>query len=134
MSALLAAMSEADVPVILAGDFNVVPTERDMYPSKSSWRNDALVQPAPRAAYQRLLALGYSDAVRIRHPEPSEAHYTYWDYKRDGWRRGHGLRIDHLLLSQAMTGRLLDAGVDQDTRGRDGASDHAPVWITLSDP
>ena len=125
------AMREANVPVVLAGDFNVVPTERDMYPSKSSWKNDALVQPAPRAAYQRLLALGYSDAVRTRHPEPSAAHYTFWDYKRDGWRRGHGLRIDHLLLSREVSGRLLDAGVDQDTRGLDGASDHAPVWITL---
>jgi exodeoxyribonuclease-3 len=128
------AMREANVPVILAGDFNVVPTERDMYPSKSSWRNDALVQPAPRAAYQRLLALGYRDAFRLRHPEPSEAHYTFWDYKRDGWRRGHGLRIDHLLLSQAVSRRVLDAGVDRDVRGRVGASDHAPVWITLSDP
>jgi exodeoxyribonuclease-3 len=127
------AMSEADVPVILAGDFNVVPTERDMYPSKSSWKNDALVQPEPRAAFQRLLALGYSDAVRTRHPEPSEAHYTFWDYKRDGWNRGYGLRIDHLLLSPALRGRLLDAGVDQHTRGLEGASDHAPVWITLAD-
>jgi exodeoxyribonuclease-3 len=127
------ALRDADVPVILAGDFNVVPTERDMYPSKSSWKDDALVQPAPRAAYQRLLALGYCDAVRARHPEPSAAHHTFWDYKRDGWRRGHGLRIDHLLLSPALSGRLLDAGVDRDIRGLDGASDHAPVWITLRD-
>jgi exodeoxyribonuclease-3 len=104
-------LQEADVPVILAGDFNVVPTDRDMYPSKSSWKHDALVQPAPRAAYQRLLALGYRDALRARHPEPSPADYTFWDYKRDGWRRGHGLRIDHLLLSRAIGGRLLEAGV-----------------------
>jgi len=128
------ALCDASVPVILAGDFNVVPTDHDMYPSKASWRNDALVQPASRAAYQRLLALGYRDAIRACHPQPSEAHYTFWDYKRDGWRRGHGLRIDHLLLSPAVSGRLLEAGVDQDTRGHDGASDHAPVWITLRDP
>jgi exodeoxyribonuclease-3 len=126
------ALQEADVPVVLAGDFNVVPTDRDMYPSKTSWKNDALVQPGPRAAYQRLLALGYLDALRARHPEPSPGDYTFWDYKRDGWRRGHGLRIDHLLLSRPMRTRLLEAGVDQHTRGLDGASDHAPVWITLS--
>ncbi len=127
------AMREANVPVILAGDFNVVPTARDMYPSRSSWKHDALVQPESRAAFQRLLALGYSDALRARHPEPSPAHYTFWDYKRDGWTRGHGLRIDHLLLSPALHGRLLDAGVDQHTRGLGGASDHAPAWITLAD-
>jgi exodeoxyribonuclease-3 len=109
------ALRDANVPVVLAGDFNVVPTDHDMYPSKASWRNDALVQPASRAAYQRLLALGYRDAIRARHPRPSEAHYTFWDYKRDGWRRGHGLRIDHLLLSPAVSGRL---------RGR-GRSGHA---------
>lgn len=125
------ALHEARVPVILAGDFNVVPTEEDMYPSKSSWKNDALVQPGVRAAHQRLLALGYCAALRGRHPEPSQAHWTFWDYKRDGWRRGHGLRIDHLLLGAALSDHLLDAGVDQHTRGQDGASDHAPVWITL---
>ena len=128
------ALCNASVPVIFAGDFNVVPTDHDMYPSKASWRNDALVQPGSRAAYQRLLGLGYRDAIRACHPQPSEAHYTFWDYKRDGWRRGHGLRIDHFLLSPAVSGRLLEAGVDQETRGRDGASDHAPVWITLRDP
>jgi exodeoxyribonuclease-3 len=127
------AMSEANVPVVLAGDFNVVPTEQDMYPSKSSWKNDALVQPEPRAAYQRLLALGYRDAFRACHPQPDATHYTFWDYKRDGWRRGHGLRIDHLLLSPALHERLRDASVDTQVRGLEGASDHAPVWLTLTE-
>src|SRR5262249_22309726 len=127
------AMLQAKVPVVLAGDFNVVPTERDMYPSKSSWKDDALVQPAPRGADARLLSLGFADALRTRRPKPSEADYTFWDYKRDGWKRGHGLRIDHLLLSPALQGRLLDAGIDRETRGADGASDPAPVWVALGD-
>jgi exodeoxyribonuclease-3 len=106
------------VPIVLAGDFNVVPTERDMYRSKSSWKDDALVQPAPRAAYARLLALGFTDCL-------------FRDYKRDGWNRGHGLRIDHVLLGSALSGRLLEAGVDREIRSRDGASDHAPMWAQL---
>jgi exodeoxyribonuclease-3 len=125
------ALGQAQVPVVLAGDFNVVPTEHDMYPSKSSWKNDALVQPAPRAAFTRLQALGFSDALRTIHPEPSAEHWTFWDYKRDGWRRGHGLRIDHMLVSASLHERVIDAGVDRYTRGLDGASDHAPMWITL---
>lgn len=125
------ALSQAGVPAIFAGDFNVVPTERDMYRSKSSWKDDALVQPAARAAFARMLALGYSDALRALHPEPSDEHWTFWDYKRDGWRRGHGLRIDHMLVSASLCERLQDAGVDRHTRGLDGASDHAPMWITL---
>jgi len=127
------AMNDAKVPVVLAGDFNVVPTERDMYRSKSSWKDDALVQPASRAAYARLLALGYTDALRAGRPEPSELDYTFWDYKRDGWKRGHGLRIDHVLLGSALSGRLRQAGIDREIRGVDGASDHAPVWVELAD-
>jgi exodeoxyribonuclease-3 len=127
-------MSKSGIPVIFAGDFNVVPTEADMYPSKSSWKNDALVQAPARAAFQRLLALDYSDAVRTLHPEPSAKHWTFWDYKRDGWKRGHGLRIDHFLVSAALRERLRKAGVDQATRGLEAASDHAPVWMTLRKP
>jgi exodeoxyribonuclease-3 len=119
----------AKVPVVLAGDYNVVPTERDMYASKSSWKQDALVQPEPRARFQRLLGLGYLDALRKLHPE--EPLHTFWDYKRDGWVRGHGLRIDHLLVAPALAGRLRQGGVEQAERGLDGASDHAPAWITL---
>jgi exodeoxyribonuclease-3 len=117
-----------DAPVVLAGDFNVVPTDRDIYPSKS-WSKDALLQPESRAAFRRLLAQGWVDAVRARHPDAPM--YTFWDYKRDRWARDAGLRIDFLLLNKAATARLADAGVDRDVRGEDGASDHAPVWITL---
>ncbi len=118
------------VPVVLAGDYNVVPTERDIYPTKS-WDDDALVQPASRAAYRRLLAQGWADAVRARHPD--EPMYTYWDYKRKRWERDAGLRLDHILLSPDLAGRLVDAGVDRTLRGMDNASDHAPVWIVLRD-
>jgi exodeoxyribonuclease-3 len=127
-------LNQAKVPVILAGDFNVVPTEHDMYRSKASWKNDALVQPAARVAYQQLLALDYTDALRTLHPEPSATHWTFWDYKRDGWNRGHGLRIDHILVNAALRDGLLEAGVDQYTRGLEGASDHAPLWMTLQAP
>jgi exodeoxyribonuclease-3 len=117
------------IPVVLAGDYNVVPTDADIYPSKS-WAGNALVQPAPRAAFRRLLAQGWTDAIRARHPDGPI--YTFWDYKRDRWRRDAGLRLDHLLLSPALAPRLLDAGVERDVRGEPDASDHAPVWIRLS--
>jgi exodeoxyribonuclease-3 len=116
------------VPAVLAGDYNVVPTDRDIYPTKS-WASDALLQPESRAAFQRLLDQGWTDAIRSLHP--SEPMYTFWDYKRDRWRRNVGLRLDHLLLSAPLVGRLAQAGVDRDLRGREGASDHAPAWIVL---
>src|SRR5262249_34755577 len=118
------------VPVVLAGDYNVVPTERDIYPTKS-WAKDALVQPASRAAFRRILEQGWVDAIRTLHPDASM--YTYWDYKRNRWERDGGLRIDHLLLSGAVSKRLRDAGVDREIRGAEGASDHAPAWIVLRD-
>jgi exodeoxyribonuclease III len=117
-----------DAPVVLAGDFNVVPTERDIYPSKS-WSNDALLQPQSRACFRRLLDQGWVDAVRMRHP--NEPMYSFWDYKRDRWQRDAGLRIDFLLLNRMAADRLIDAGVDRAVRGEEGASDHAPVWVTL---
>ncbi|MFT3923976.1 MAG: exodeoxyribonuclease III [Myxococcales bacterium] len=124
------ALLAAKVPVVLAGDYNVVPTERDMYASKSSWRNDALVQPEPRARFRRLLDLGYTDALHSLHPD--EPLYTFWDYKRFGWERGHGLRIDHFLLSPALAPRLVSGGVEHAERALEGASDHAPAWIELA--
>jgi exodeoxyribonuclease-3 len=124
-----ASLCAAGLPVLLAGDFNVVPTPRDMYASKSSWKDDALVQPEPRAAYQRLLALGFADALREKHPEAGM--YTFWDYKRGAWSRDQGLRIDHLLLSGALASRLRDAGVDRSVRALERSSDHAPAWIVL---
>jgi exodeoxyribonuclease III len=117
-----------DAPVVLAGDFNVVPTDRDIYPSRS-WTKDALLQPESRACFQRLLDQGWVDAVRTRHPD--EPMYTFWDYKRDRWSRDAGLRIDFLLLNKIAADRLIDADVDRSTRGAEGASDHAPVWVTL---
>jgi exodeoxyribonuclease III len=120
-----------DAPAVLAGDFNVVPTDRDIYPSKS-WTKDALLQPQSRACFHRLLDQGWVDAVRTRHPD--EPMYSFWDYKRDRWRRDAGLRIDFLLLNKVAADRLVDAGVDRAVRGEDGASDHAPVWVTLRGP
>ncbi len=119
---------QLDAPVMLAGDFNVVPTDNDIYPSKS-WSKDALLQPESRACFRRLLDQGWVDAVRLRHPD--EPMYTFWDYKRDRWRRDAGLRIDFLLLNRVAADRLVDAGVDRSVRGEEGASDHAPVWVTL---
>jgi exodeoxyribonuclease-3 len=116
-------------PVVLAGDFNVVPTDFDIYDPRS-WRKDALLQPESRECYQRLLAQGWVDAIRHRHPD--ERIYTFWDYFRQHWQRNAGLRIDHLLLNAQLAPRLRDAGVDHWVRDLPKASDHAPAWITLS--
>jgi exodeoxyribonuclease-3 len=121
----------AKLPVVLAGDYNVVPTDEDIYPTKS-WARDALVQPAPRAAYRRLLAQGWEDAIRAMHPDGRI--YTFWDYKRDRWARDAGLRTDHLLLSPNLAARLTGADVDREVRGEPNASDHAPAWIMLGSP
>ena len=118
----------ARVPVVLAGDFNIVPEPRDIYPTRS-YDDNALVQPASRDLFQRLLAQGWVDAVRKLHPD--EAIYTFWDYRRQRWQRNAGLRLDHILLSSQLAPRLADAGVDRDVRAEEGASDHAPVWISL---
>ena len=119
-----------DVPVVLAGDYNVAPTAIDIYPTKS-WDNDALVQPESRAAYARLVKQGWTDAVRTLHGE--ERVYTFWHYMRNRWQRDAGLRLDHVLLSPALKLRLKAAAVDRSARGKENASDHAPVWITLAD-
>jgi exodeoxyribonuclease-3 len=119
---------DADAPVVLCGDYNVVPTPADIYPTRS-WDDDALVQPESRRAFTRLLAQGWTDAIRQLHPH--KRIYTFWDYKRHRWERDAGLRIDHLLLNPAAALLLQKAGVDRDIRGVEGASDHAPVWIKL---
>jgi exodeoxyribonuclease-3 len=119
------------VPVVLAGDFNVVPTDFDIY-NPRSWRRDALLQPESRAAFQKLLDLGWTDALRERHPQ--QRIYTFWDYFRNHWQRDAGLRIDHLLLNEALAPRLQDAGVDRWVRAQPRPSDHAPVWIRLEPP
>jgi exodeoxyribonuclease III len=117
-----------DLPVVLAGDYNVAPTPADIYPTKS-WDKDALIQPKSRAAFNSLLAQGWCDAIRTQHP--SKPMFTFWDYKRNRWPRDAGLRLDHLLLSPALAPRLLKAGVDRKLRAEEGASDHAPAWIVL---
>ena len=121
-------MQSSGVPVVLAGDYNVVPTPRDIYET-TSYDKDALVQPESRAAFRKLLDQGWTDAIRAKHPDARI--YTYWDYMRKRWERDAGLRIDHLLLNPPMAQRLVDAGVDKAVRGHAGASDHAPTWITV---
>lgn len=125
-----AALLSSGLPVILAGDFNIVPEPRDIYET-SSYTDNALVQAGPRAAYAELLQQGWIDALRKLHPD--ETIYTFWDYRRKRWERNAGLRLDHILLAPKLKSRLKAAGVDRDVRGRPDASDHAPVWITLRD-
>jgi len=117
-------------PVVLAGDYNVVATDEvgDIY-SPRSYLNDALLQPATRSAYQRLLQQGWTDS--LHHMHPGQTLYTYWDYFRNRFARDAGLRIDHLLLNAPAAARLESAGVDRFVRARDKPSDHAPTWITL---
>lgn len=114
--------------VVLAGDYNVMPTEKDVY-KPERWVDDALFRPETRAAFKKLHGQGWTDALRKLHPD--ETIYTFWDYFRDAYGRNAGLRIDHFLLSPAADKRLLAAGVDKQVRGWEKTSDHAPVWITL---
>lgn len=118
-------------PVALAGDFNVIPTDLDVYNPKS-WQRDALMQPESRAAYETLLAQGWVDS--LRHLNPDERIYTFWDYFRQHWPQDKGLRIDHILLNAELAPRLKAAGVDRWVRGEAHASDHAPVWVALGTP
>jgi exodeoxyribonuclease-3 len=118
----------SDMPVILTGDYNVMPTEKDVY-KPEKWVDDALFRPEVRAAFAKLTAQGWTDAIRHLHPD--ETIYTFWDYFRNAYGRNAGLRIDHFLLSPQVAGRLRSAGVDRDVRGWEKSSDHAPVWIEL---
>jgi exodeoxyribonuclease III len=125
-----ATLYAAKLPVVLAGDYNVVPTDFDIYPTKS-YDKDALLQPESRALFRKILDQGWVDAIRTLHPD--KPMYTFWDYTRNRWPRDAGLRIDHLLLSHEAAARLEAAGVDRAVRGKDGASDHAPAWVVLAD-
>ncbi len=126
-----ATLRKANVPAVLIGDYNIVPTERDIYPTKS-YDKDALLQPQSRAAFIRLIKQGWTDALRALHPD--ERIYTFWDYMRNRWPRDAGLRIDHILLSPDLAARLKASGVDRAVRGKPNASDHAPVWVELGAP
>jgi exodeoxyribonuclease-3 len=117
-------------PVILAGDYNVIPTDLDVY-APERWRDDALFRPEVRAAYRDLVDQGWTDALRELHP--NERIYTFWDYFRNAFARDAGLRIDHFLLSPAVAQRLTAADVDSFVRAREKPSDHAPVWVEISD-
>ena len=115
-------------PVVLAGDYNVIPTEKDVY-KPERWVDDALFRVEVREAFARLIAQGWTDSIRTLHPDTTI--YTFWDYFRNAYGRDAGLRIDHLLLNPTVSGRLAAAGVDREVRGWERASDHAPTWIEL---
>jgi len=123
-----AELMASGMPVVIAGDFNVMPTERDVY-KPERWLEDALFAPEVRAAFFRLIGQGWTDALRARHPD--ETIYTFWDYFRNAYARNAGLRLDHLLLSPVLAPRLIDAQVDREVRGWEKSSDHAPVWVEL---
>lgn len=126
-----ASLYSTHAPVVLCGDYNVVPTDADIY-NVRSWKTDALLKPESRAALQNLLDQGWTDALRERFPHDPPP-WTFWSYFREAWSRDAGLRIDHLLLNGLAAERLTDAGVDRAVRGVEGASDHAPAWIDLAD-
>lgn len=123
------AIWEEEVPAAVLGDFNVIPEDDDVW-SVRAMASDALMQPQSRAAYARLLGDGWTDAVRTLNPRGQV--WTYWDYQAGAWQRDHGFRIDHILLSPELADRLEAVGVDRDHRGRERASDHAPVWARLA--
>lgn len=123
-----ATLVRGSLPAVLAGDYNVVPTDADIYDPKS-WKKDALLHPASRAAFEKMLAQGWVDGLRARHPDARI--YTFWDYFRKRWERDAGLRIDHLLVNPELAPRLVDAGVDRWVRGEESTSDHAPTWIVV---
>ena len=125
-----ASLLASDKPVVLAGDYNVMPTEKDVY-KPERWVNDALFRQEVRLAFKTLVDQGWTDAVRKLYPD--EIIYTFWDYFRNAYERNAGLRIDHFLLSPHLSSRLIAAGVDRNVRGWEKSSDHGPVWIELSD-
>lgn len=130
LQAHAAGLLKSDAPVVLAGDYNVIPTEQDAY-RPERWLEDALFRPESRAAFKTLVDQGWTDALRKLYPD--DTLYTYWDYFRNGFGRNAGLRIDHLLLSPQLNKRLVAGGVDRNVRGWEKTSDHAPVWIELAD-
>jgi exodeoxyribonuclease-3 len=125
-----AKLRETEMPVVLAGDYNVIPQDIDCH-NPPAWVEDALTQPESRAALNALINLGYTDA--LRQIKPDGAAYTYWDFQRGAWQKDNGIRIDHLLLSPQAADRVLDCQVDRIPRGKEKASDHTPIWVELED-
>ena len=124
-----AVLLAAETPVVLGGDYNVIPDDIDCY-DPAGWAGDALTRPESRGAFRALLYDGYADALRVRHP--TGVFYSYWDYQAGAWQRDHGVRIDHLLLSPEALDRLQDVGIDRAPRGLEKPSDHTPVWCRLA--
>ncbi|WP_394269454.1 exodeoxyribonuclease III [Qipengyuania sp.] len=121
---------EAEIPVALVGDYNVIPHDHDVW-SPRAMADDALMQPASRDAYARMIGDGWTDAIDTLYP--GGGRWTFWDYQAGAWQRDHGFRIDHLLLSPELADRMTGAGIDKAYRGREKASDHTPVWVDIAD-
>ncbi len=122
------ALMADEMPAVMAGDYNVIPQPEDAA-RPEAWTEDALYLPQTRAAYRRILNLGFTDAFRVGHPNPG--HYSFWDYQAGAWEKDNGIRIDHLLLTPAAADCLVDTGIDRGIRGREKPSDHVPVWAEL---
>ncbi|MGC1430072.1 MAG: exodeoxyribonuclease III [Albidovulum sp.] len=128
LRARAAALLQDEMPVVMAGDYNIIPQAEDAA-RPEVWTEDALFLPESRAAFRRILHLGYTEAFRAREPRPG--HYSFWDYQAGAWQKNHGIRIDHLLLSPQAADLLRGTGIEKEIRGRDKPSDHVPVWIEL---
>lgn len=130
LRARMAELKALEIPAIVTGDFNVIPTDADIWNPKAM-ADDALMQPESRDAYLRLLNDGWTDAIATHNPNGGV--WSYWDYQAGAWQKDHGFRIDHALLSPELADRLVACGVDKAHRGREKASDHAPVWVEIRD-
>ncbi len=118
-----------EMPALMAGDYNIIPQAEDAA-KPEAWAKDALFLPESRAAFRRILNLGFTEAFRARHPGPG--HYSFWDYQAGAWNKNNGIRIDHVLMTPSCADLMEDVGIDRDVRGRDKPSDHVPVWVALS--
>ncbi|MBY5975213.1 exodeoxyribonuclease III [Phaeobacter italicus] len=128
MRARAQALLDEEMPALMAGDYNIIPQAEDAK-KPEAWLEDALHRPESRAAFQRIVNLGFTEAFRARHQGPG--HYSFWDYQAGAWQRDNGIRIDHFLLSPQAADLMLDCQIDKDVRGRDKPSDHVPVWVEL---
>ncbi len=128
MRARAAELLATEEPALMAGDYNVIPQDEDAA-RPEAWREDALALPETRAAFRRILNLGYTEAFRARTRAPG--HYSFWDFQRGAWDRNDGIRIDHVLMTPQCADLMVDCGIDRDVRGREKPSDHVPVWVEL---